>query len=1007
MKYQRFIAQLPSFYDNWGKDSVTLKSHRFEPIIQQIKGMTSVNVMQLLNCAIECLEDNEIYCEVGCFQGASLIGALLGHPEQIAYAVDNFSAFDLEGDSFDKLLENLSKFELEEQVIFCNQDVEEFFFELRESQLEEKIGLYFYDGSQDYRSRLMGLLLVKPFLADKALIVLSNCNWESTNQASWDFLKAHPQSSLLLDFSTRQDDIYSVWNGLQVIGWDMNNNHQYDWSSLQQFRKTTLIRAIAELHVPCRQKTLNKWLNQAQELYLSAKYEEAKKKYKQVLSCEINHAEAWYNLGRLYYETERYKDALDSLLSALELDSSKAIWHYYLGRVLEKVGDIPQAIQVYQEAIAIDSQLISAYNSLGNIWFEAGELEKAESMYRQVIVGCPDHFAGYINLGNILLSKHQVDQAITAYQTALSFKPDDADILNNLGVACEAQNQPDQAYLYFGYSFYYQGKYQEAIEQYQKFKETHTGDIAFYLALADCYQCLNQYEETLKFYREGISIYPQAEILYSRCSSTLQEFGRMKEASAVFIEALLVLPEALNLRLQKQLMLPIIYETTEEIEDYRKQFTQGLEELIQQTSLDTPEAINNALKAVGSQTNYYLQCQGKNDLELQVRYGQFVHQVMARQYPKWAKSIPISPIKKRVKIRVGYVSAYLRNHTVGQLMLGWIKNHNQNNFEIYCYHTGRSSDQITRQFQLYSDTFHHLPEDLEAVCKQIISDQLDILVFTDIGMHPQSTQMAGLRLAPVQCVTWGHPITSGLPTIDYFLSSELMEPENAEEHYSEKLICLPNIGIVYEKPVIPEPTKTRSDFQLREDAIVYLSCQSLFKYLPQYDYIFPAIAQQVPQAQFAFLSHQSSLQITEKFRHRLQRAFAIFNLNCDDYCVILQRQDWLGYSNLNLISDIYLDTFSWSGGHSTLEAIACNLPVVTCPGEFMRSRHSYGILQMLGVTETIATNENEYLQVAVRLGQEPRWRASIVQQMIQRHFHLYDDIICLSFLEGFYQSIAS
>jgi predicted O-linked N-acetylglucosamine transferase (SPINDLY family) len=281
---------------------------------------------------------------------------------------------------------------------------------------------------------------------------------------------------------------------------------------------------------------------------------------------------------------------------------------------------------------------------------------------------------------------------------------------------------------------------------------------------------------------------------------------------------------------------------------------------------------------------------------------------------------------------------------------------------------------------------------------------LHVLVFTDIGMEQQTSQIAALHLAPVQCITWGHPITSGLPTIDYYLTTELMEPENAQEHYTEKLIELPNIGVCYQKPNLPEQTKTRSDFQLRDEATLYLSCQSLFKYLPQYDYIFAAIAQQVPQSQFAFLSHYSNF-ITEKFRQRLKRTFANYNLNSEDYCVIVPRQDWIGYASLNLVSDIYLDTLSWSGGNTTLEAIACNLPIVTCPGEFMRGRHSYGILKMLGVTETIAQTEAEYIEIAVRLGRDSVWRKSIVQQMIERHSYLYEDKTCVAALEDFYRRV--
>jgi predicted O-linked N-acetylglucosamine transferase (SPINDLY family) len=232
-----------------------------------------------------------------------------------------------------------------------------------------------------------------------------------------------------------------------------------------------------------------------------------------------------------------------------------------------------------------------------------------------------------------------------------------------------------------------------------------------------------------------------------------------------------------------------------------------------------------------------------------------------------------------------------------------------------------------------------------------------------------------------------------------------MEPENAQEHYCEQLIRLPNIAFSYDKPSIPDATKSRLDFQLREDAVVYLSCQSLSKYLPQYDYIFPEIAQRVSSAQFAFISSHISSDITLAFQQRLQGAFVKFGLKMEDYCVIVPRQTRIGYLNLMLASDICLDTFRWSGGITTLDAIACDLPVVTCPGELMRGRHSYAILKMLGITQTLAKNEAEYIEIAVRLGLDSAWRDSLVQQMKQRHSYLYDDKVCVAALEEFYQRV--
>lgn len=247
MDYQKFIDCLPDLYENWNQESVHPKSGRFQPVLEQVNSLTTPNVMQLLNFAVECMEPGEVYCEVGCFQGSTLIGALLDHPDKMAYAVDNFSQFDFQGKNLDQLTENINKFQLKEQVLFCDQDFEDFFIELREVNNNDKIGVYFYDGAHDYRSQLVGLLLVKYFLADKALIIVDDSNYNAVQQANWDFIATHCHCQLLVDLPTPHDRHNTFWNGIQVLSWDRDRDHKYESSILQKVRNPLIISAIYNL----------------------------------------------------------------------------------------------------------------------------------------------------------------------------------------------------------------------------------------------------------------------------------------------------------------------------------------------------------------------------------------------------------------------------------------------------------------------------------------------------------------------------------------------------------------------------------------------------------------------------------------------------------------------------------------------------------------------------------------------------------------------------------------
>jgi protein O-GlcNAc transferase len=409
---------------------------------------------------------------------------------------------------------------------------------------------------------------------------------------------------------------------------------------------------------------------------------------------------------------------------------------------------------------------------------------------------------------------------------------------------------------------------------------------------------------------------------------------------------------------------------------------------------------------LGAFTNFYLPYQGQKDLELQIKYGALAHRIMAANYPEWAVKRAMPTAAEGGKIRVGYVSAYFFHHSVGNMYLGNFRYADNRRFELYCYNIGDRSDYTSAQFRHYTDKYHHVINDLEGICKQIIADRLHVLVFPDIGMHPQITQMAALRLAPVQCNSWGNPVTCGIPTVDYYLSGDLMEPEGAQGHYSERLIRLPNIGIAYPKADAPVKRKGREAFGIRADSVAYLSCQSLYKYLPRYDHIFPEIAQRVPDAQFVFLSHPN-IELTAKFGRRLKRSFARYNLDSEKFCVVVPRLKYLDYMNVHSVSDIYLDTLAWSGANTTLETVACGLPVVTLPGEFMRGRHSYAILKMLGVEDTIAENESEYIRLAVDLGLRPEWRKALARRIRNNLNQLYDDKSSVAALEEFYREAVS
>src|SRR5262249_38534008 len=186
------------------------------------------------------------------------------------------------------------------------------------------------------------------------------------------------------------------------------------------------------------------------------------------------------------------------------------------------------------------------------------------------------------------------------------------------------------------------------------------------------------------------------------------------------------------------------------------------------------------------------------------------------------------------KARIGFVSFFFWRTTVASYFSSWISAIDQREFEVYAYHLGPIEDQVTRAIKSAAGKYRHLVGSVLDAAAQIREDQPDVLVFPELGMNGRAFLLAAMRLAPVQCAAWGHPVTSGLGTIDVFFSCAAMEPEGAASHYSERLVTLPGIGTRYARPPLPEK-KNRGSLGLPEDRHLYLFPHSFFKIHPDND----------------------------------------------------------------------------------------------------------------------------------------------------------------------------
>lgn len=625
-------------------------------------------------------------------------------------------------------------------------------------------------------------------------------------------------------------------------------------------------------------------------------------------------------------------------------------------RVLHRLGELAYRRRDYAEAVSVLSRVVSldparsAYHvHLGMALAGAGRRGEAAAAYRRALEITPEAVEVWVRLGDILKRTGRLDEAVAAHERAIDLAPDIAGAHRNLGMTLMRQR-----------------KYGRAIDVLRRAVALDPDDISARCHLANACVGQSRTGEAIEEYSTALRLAP---------SSAAARFGLCMA------------------------QLPIIYESEAHVDACRTAYREHLDELRAYYSDKPASVLAEAANAVGLSQPFFLAYQGRVDRDLQALYGELVCRLMAAAYPQWSTPLPIPRIDGR--IRVGIVSGFYHWHSNWKIPIkGWAEGLDRSRFELCAYYTQTRQDTATDKAAGVFDKFAQGPRTFSDWCKAIRRDDLHVLIFPEIGMDPMTAKLAALRLAPVQCSSWGHPNTSGYSTIDYFLSSDLMEPPDAAGHYSETLVRLPNLSIHYTPPPVVAAPVTRAALGVREGGVAYWCCQSLFKYLPRHDDIFPRIAKEVGDCQFVFIRHASDW-VTETFRARLARAFSAHGLSSEDYCVFSERLDQPRFAGAMGIVDVFLDSVGWSGCNTTLEAFAAGLPAVTCRGETMRARHTAAMMEMIGLTECIADDVNAYVTLAARMGTDGAWRAEVAKKVIARRHKAYDDRACIKELEAF------
>jgi predicted O-linked N-acetylglucosamine transferase (SPINDLY family) len=608
--------------------------------------------------------------------------------------------------------------------------------------------------------------------------------------------------------------------------------------------------------------------------------------------------------------------------------------------MLEDQGKIDQAIEQYMHLLQLDPNHVPSLNNLSGLLIGQGQLKQAQAHLERALQLMPDHLPSHCNLALIHDARGDSDQAIAL-----------------LKEACKLHKTNPQPRYQLALILKREGQLEEADSKLQQIIALTPNHAQAWARRGEIQQQLNNPGHALMAYDEAIK--------YSAEKSVP------------------------GLKLKRALALPIIVHDVEQIDLARQTLINAIERL-----RDNQDLIPDPLKEV-SATPFYLAYHGKDDKP--------IHQSLGKLYRRaspvltWEAPHVRQPRDPNAPIRIAMVSKYLNNHTIGMFMLGITQQLDPSQFELSVYHVSSKSDQISTAINAKATYHTVLPTDLQAARHLISSRQPDILLYPDIGMEPMTYYLAFARLAKVQCAWWGHPVTTGIDTIDYYLSNKHLEPVNGDAHYTEKLIRFENLAIYPEKPTLAASLTPLSHWGIDDGSNLYLCCQSLFKVHPDFDQILQQIIDQDASSLIVFFQGREDTW-HQTLRSRWNKLIGPMSRRI----IFLPRQTFPMFLELVQHAHVILDTLHFTGGNTTFQCLGLNKPIVTLPGPTMKSRITTAAYKQIGFETLIAKNVDDYVRLAIRLAMDHSFNQAVSQRISEKSHVLFANSKAVDEMQAFF-----
>jgi len=642
---------------------------------------------------------------------------------------------------------------------------------------------------------------------------------------------------------------------------------------------------------------------------------------------------------------------------------------HMLGLLALQSGQAGSAIKFIQDAIAVESDNAVFHCNLGLALQILGDINNAVKSLKQALVLNPVFILAHQSIAALYQQLGQTGFAISHFQSVLDLQPDS-----------------HQALFHLAGLYYQSGDPGRALDFYNRLLQVAPDNAGTLNNVGVIFDAEGDYYKAISYYQRSVAAMPDYVAAHKNLGTAYVRVNRIKEASESFERVRVLEPDNPLSDLRAASICRIVAASNNEIDQYRTFLLNKLNHYAEKGLSATPEELVQS----GVYPSYSLMYHGRNDRPVREAFAR----VFSPCFPA------LDSRKSSNKRKIGFVVTRSHEGIFIRSMRGVLQRMNPDKFMLVVVCQIGHKTEMDTHLECEHVLVKEMPDLIEQIVEFIRLERFDLLYYWEIGTDALNYYLPYYRLAPVQCTSWGIQVTSGIPNIDFYLSSKLVEADQADTHYTETLVRADTLLTFQERSTLPESRKYRSDFGLKSGQHIYMYAQQIGKFHPDFDFVVGEILRRDPDGFLIILSDRWGY-LDQKLGQRLKRTIP----DVYERIIFLPRQDHLDYLCLIAESDVILDPPYYGGVNSSYDCFSLNKPIIAHESQFHISRYAAACYRKMGVMDCLVSSLDNYIEVAVKVGANADFREYVGGRIRESSDALFMDAMSVSEHERIFEEL--